>query len=133
MGTPRWRSTATGAFHDRRQTDPPSDVSQPSVARSQIERPVKYPASSRFAAKQRSTLTHVAELRCVDGSRLEVIMVPARDRGGTPYEVTLELRRDGRSFGAVGERCGYFLATLARRVTAARADGSPEAGSWPDE
>jgi hypothetical protein len=74
----------------------------------------------------------VAELRCVDGSRLEVIMVPSRDRGGTPYEVTLELRRDGRSFGAVGERCGYFLATLARRVSAARVDGSPEARSWPD-
>lgn len=51
------------------------------------------------------------------------------DRGGTPYEVTLELRRDGDSFGAVGERCGYFLADLAERVRAARAEDSPE---WPD-
>ena len=62
-----------------------------------------------------------------------MITVPARDRGGTPYEVTLELRHDGRSFGAVGERCGYFLATLARRVADARVDGSPEARAWPDE
>lgn len=60
-------------------------------------------------------------------------MVPARDRDGTPYEVTLELQRDGRSLGAVGERCGYLLATLARRVTAARVDGSPESRAWPDE
>jgi hypothetical protein len=75
----------------------------------------------------------VGELRCVDGSRLEVIMVPARDRDGTPYEVTLELQRDGRSFGVVGERCGYFLATLARRIADARVDGSPEARAWPDE
>jgi hypothetical protein len=75
----------------------------------------------------------VGQLRCVDGSRLEVITVPARDRGGTPYEVTLELQRGGRSFGVVGERCGYVLATLARRIADARVDGSPEARAWPDE
>lgn len=59
-------------------------------------------------------------------------MVPVRDRAGTPYEVTLELQVDGRSFGVVGERCGYSLATLARRVADARADGSPVARAWPD-
>ncbi|MEV5710029.1 hypothetical protein [Actinoallomurus sp. NPDC052274] len=74
----------------------------------------------------------MGELRCVDGSRLEVIMVPVRDRAGTPYEVTLELQRDGRPFGVVGERCGYLLATLARRVADARVDGSPVARAWPD-
>jgi hypothetical protein len=75
----------------------------------------------------------VGELRCADGSRLDVIPVPARDREGTPYEVTLELQRDGEAFGAVGERCGYFLAMLAGRLAAARADGSPQARDWPDE
>jgi hypothetical protein len=75
----------------------------------------------------------VGELRCADGSRLDVIPVPACDRGGTPYEVTLELQRDGESFGAVGERCGYFLATLAGRLATARSDGSPQAREWPDE
>ncbi|MFB4296026.1 hypothetical protein [Actinomadura sp. NTSP31] len=71
-------------------------------------------------------------LRCLDGSVLDVVPVPSLDRGGTPFEVTLELRRDGDTFGAVGERCGYFLADLARRVAAARADGSPQAARWPD-
>ncbi|MCO5972152.1 hypothetical protein [Actinoallomurus soli] len=75
----------------------------------------------------------MGELRCVDGSRLEVIMVPVRDRAGTPYEVTLELRCDGRSFGVVGERCGYSLATLAREVADVRVDGSPVARAWPDQ
>ena len=74
----------------------------------------------------------MGELRCADGSRLEVIPIPSRDRGGTPYEVTLRLERDGRPFGSVGERCGYFLATLARRLAAARLEGSPQARSWPD-
>ncbi|WP_328593974.1 hypothetical protein [Actinomadura macrotermitis] len=71
-------------------------------------------------------------LRCLDGSSLAVVPVPARDRSGTPYEVTLELRRDGVSFGAVGERCGHLLAGLAERVAAARAAGSPQAARWPD-
>jgi hypothetical protein len=60
---------------------------------------------------------------------LAVVPVASLDTGGTPYEVTLELRRDGDSFGAVGERCGYFLAELAERVRAARAEDSPQ---WPD-
>ncbi len=71
---------------------------------------------------------HVGGLRCVDGSSLSVIPVPARDRGGTPFEVTLALRRDGESFGTVGERCGFHLAELARQLAAARADES----RWPD-
>ncbi|SNR50524.1 hypothetical protein [Actinomadura mexicana] len=71
-------------------------------------------------------------LRCLDGSDLAVVPVASLDRGGTPFEVTLELWRDGDSFGAVGERCGYFLAGLAARVATARADGSPQAARWPD-
>ncbi|KAB2343974.1 hypothetical protein [Actinomadura rudentiformis] len=71
-------------------------------------------------------------LRCLDGSSLAVVPVVSLDRGGTPFEVTLELRRDGDSFGAVGERCGYFLAGLAGRVAAARAGESPQAAEWPD-
>ncbi|TDB88558.1 hypothetical protein E1264_10995 [Actinomadura sp. KC216] len=71
-------------------------------------------------------------LRCLDGSDLAVVPVASLDRDGTPFEVTLELWRDGDSFGAVGERCGYFLADLAARVAAARADGSPQSVRWPD-
>ncbi|WUH97490.1 hypothetical protein OHR68_28720 [Spirillospora sp. NBC_00431] len=71
-------------------------------------------------------------LRCLDGSDLAVVPVASLDRGGTPFEVTLELWRDGDAFGAVGERCGYFLADLAVRVAEARADGSPQAARWPD-
>jgi hypothetical protein len=72
---------------------------------------------------------HVGGLRCVDGSSLAVIPVPALDRGGTPFEVTLQLERDGESFGTVGQRCGFFLAEVARRLAAARAQES----GWPDE
>ncbi|MEW2357354.1 hypothetical protein [Spirillospora sp. NPDC029432] len=71
-------------------------------------------------------------LRCLDGSSLAVLPVAALDRGGTPFEVTLELRRDGDSFGAVGERCGHVLAALAAQVAAARAEDSPQAARWPD-
>lgn len=46
--------------------------------------------------------------------------------------MTLQLVRDGTSFGTVGERCGFFLADLARRLAAARQDGSPQARRWPD-
>jgi hypothetical protein len=68
----------------------------------------------------------------VDGSFLEVIPVPSHDRGGRPFEVTLDLVRDGEPFGSVGERCGFHLARLARRLAAARADDSPQAARWPD-
>ncbi|MEV4259106.1 hypothetical protein AB0J52_38615, partial [Spirillospora sp. NPDC049652] len=71
-------------------------------------------------------------LRCLDGSALAVVPVAARDRRGLAYEVTLELRRDGDLFGRVGERCGYFLGDLARRLAAARAEDSPQALVWPD-
>ncbi|MDL4772265.1 MULTISPECIES: hypothetical protein [Thermomonosporaceae] len=71
-------------------------------------------------------------LRCLDGSSLAVVPVASVDRGGNPFEVTLELRRDGDSFGSVGERCGYFLAGLAGRVAEARAESSPQATRWPD-
>jgi hypothetical protein len=48
---------------------------------------------------------------------------------GVPYEVTLELRRDGTPYGTVGERCGWFLARLALGVAAARED---RRGRWLD-
>ena len=77
----------------------------------------------------------MAELRCVDGSVLTVRPVPVSGRDGTPYEVTLELLRDGEQFGDVGERCGYFLAATTARLRAAQPDFPPsslEAGvrSW---
>lgn len=62
----------------------------------------------------------MAEVRCVDGSRLGVRPVPVLDRHGVPYEVTLQLLRDGEPFGDVGERCGFFLAGTARRLRVAR-------------
>jgi hypothetical protein len=52
---------------------------------------------------------------------LSVRPLPVRDRDGMPYEVMLELLRDGAPFGEVGERCGYFVATTAARLRAARA------------
>jgi hypothetical protein len=59
----------------------------------------------------------------VDGSVLAVLPVPVHDRDGVPYEVTLQLLRDGEPFGQVGERCGYFLASTAARLRAARDAG----------
>ena len=77
----------------------------------------------------------MAELRCADGSMLTVRPVPVSGRDGAPYEVTLELLRDGVKFGDVGERCGYFLAATTARLRAALPDFPPsslEAGvrSW---
>ncbi|MFI9557083.1 hypothetical protein [Nonomuraea endophytica] len=54
-----------------------------------------------------------------------------RDSVGRPYEVTLELWRDGAPYGMVGERCGWLLARLARGVADAR-EGRGDAGLWPD-
>ncbi|MFC4058385.1 hypothetical protein ACFOWE_08770 [Planomonospora corallina] len=71
----------------------------------------------------------MGQLRCVDGSCLVVTPVACLDSVGEPYEVTLELRRDGVPYGTVGERCGWFLARLARGVAQARADRT---GRWPD-
>ncbi|WP_242454136.1 hypothetical protein [Bailinhaonella thermotolerans] len=64
----------------------------------------------------------------MDGSELRVVPVACRDREGTPYEVTLDLERDGTPYGAVGERCGWFLARVGHLLEEARADES----SWPD-
>jgi hypothetical protein len=73
----------------------------------------------------------VGGLRCVDGSVLTVTPVACVDSVGRPYEVTLELRRDGLPYGVVGERCGWLLQRLASGVEEARR-GDGEAGRWPD-
>src|SRR5262249_6717041 len=73
----------------------------------------------------------MGELRCVDGTVLTVVAVPCHDRAGTPYEITLDLRRGRRPFASVGERCGFRLAQLAASVTAARQDPE-QATAWPD-
>jgi hypothetical protein len=73
----------------------------------------------------------MGELRCVDGSVLPVVAVACHDRAGTPYEITLDLRRGRRPFASVGERCGFRLAQLASSVTAAREDPE-QATAWPD-
>ena len=81
----------------------------------------------------------MAELRCVDGSVLSVLPVPCLDRDGVPYEVTLRLERDGQEVGAVGERCGFFVAQTAARLRDAGPDAFPlsglEAGlrAWADD
>ena len=62
---------------------------------------------------------------------LTVVPVPCRDRAGTPYEITLELRRDDQPFARVGERCGFQLSRLASSVAAARSDPG-QAVAWPD-
>jgi hypothetical protein len=67
----------------------------------------------------------MAELRCVDGSVLRVLPDPCLGRDGVPYEVTLRLEREGAEVGAVGERCGFFLATTAARLRAVR-EADPE-------
>src|SRR5215469_11674310 len=73
----------------------------------------------------------MGELRCVDGSVLAVEPVSCHDRAGRPYEITLSLTRDSVPFAAVGQRCGYQLAQLAERVSAARRDPA-QADAWPD-
>ena len=68
----------------------------------------------------------MAELHCTDGSVLSVLPEPCLGRDGVPYEVTLRLLRGGEQVGAVGERCGFFLAMTAARLRAAQAE-DPEA------
>src|SRR5262245_39148258 len=70
-------------------------------------------------------------LRCVDGSVLNVVAVACRDRAGTPYEITLDLRRGRKPFASVGERCGFRLSEVAASVSAARED-PVQAATWPD-
>lgn len=62
-------------------------------------------------------------VRCLDGSYLTVTPVPFRDGDGVPYEVTLELHRDGVPYGTVGERCGWLLAGLAGGGAGTRGGG----------
>jgi hypothetical protein len=65
----------------------------------------------------------VARVRCVDGGVLTVLPVAVLDRHDVPYEVSLRLLLDDEPFGEVGERCGYFLASTAARLRAARGVG----------
>lgn len=73
----------------------------------------------------------MVQLRCVDGTVLTVVAVACSDRSGTPYEITLDLRRGRKPFASVGERCGFRLAQLAASVTAAREDPE-QARVWAD-
>ena len=60
-----------------------------------------------------------------------MLAVACRDRTGTPYEITLDLKRGRKPFASVGERCGHRLSELAASVTAAREDPE-QAAAWPD-
>jgi hypothetical protein len=66
----------------------------------------------------------VVEVRCVDGSVLELRPVPVRARDDIAYEVTLLLLRDGEPFAQVGERCGWFVASAVTRLRAAVTTGT---------
>src|SRR5258707_14798776 len=70
-------------------------------------------------------------LRCVDGSVLTVVAVACHDQTGTPYEITLDLRRGRKPFASVGERCGFRVSQLAASVPPARQDPQ-QAAAWPD-
>jgi hypothetical protein len=82
-----------------------------------------------LAAFVRDNLSEVGGLRCLDGSYLTVTPVACQDGVGSPYEITLELHRDGALYGTVGERCGRLLTRLARGVAEARAGHEAH---WPD-
>ncbi|MFI0432226.1 MAG: hypothetical protein ACH36H_03685 [Candidatus Nanopelagicales bacterium] len=69
----------------------------------------------------------MADVTCVDGQVLSVIPEAVLDRDDVPYEMTLRLSRDGEPFGVVGERCGYFLATVANRLSKAAEQSGPVA------
>ncbi|MDQ1248316.1 MAG: hypothetical protein QG597_2688 [Actinomycetota bacterium] len=61
----------------------------------------------------------------MDGSVLAVLPEAVLDRDDVPYEMALRLVLNGEPFGVVGERCGFFLATLAARLARATADTGP--------
>jgi hypothetical protein len=82
-----------------------------------------------LAVCARDNLSEVGGLRCLDGSYLTVTPVACRDSVGSPYEITLELLRDGALYGTVGERCGWVLTRLAKGIAEARADHEAH---WPD-
>lgn len=69
----------------------------------------------------------MATVEC-SGGVLEVRPVPVLARDGVAYEATLELRLDGEAFGAVGERCAWFVASAAARVRAGDLTSTLEAG-----
>jgi hypothetical protein len=73
----------------------------------------------------------MGKLRCVDGTILTVTAVACSDRVGTPYEMTLDLKRGRKPFASIGERCGFRLSELAASVAAAREDPA-QAEVWPD-
>ncbi len=67
----------------------------------------------------------MADLTCVDGSVLSVTPEAVLDRDDVAYEMTVRLALDGQPFGVVGERCGFFLATVAVRLGRAIAENGP--------
>lgn len=67
----------------------------------------------------------MADVTCVDGSVLTVLPEAVLDRDDVPYEMALRLVLDGQPFGVVGERCGFFLATLAVRLARSTAESGP--------
>ena len=69
----------------------------------------------------------MAEVVCVDGSRLAVLPVPKRDRAGVAYETTLRLELDGAPFGVVGECSGWLLERTADRLRRAQAQHGTDA------
>jgi hypothetical protein len=58
---------------------------------------------------------------------LSVLPEAVLDRDDVPYEMALRLALDGEPFGIVGERCGFFLATLAVRIARATGESGPRA------
>jgi hypothetical protein len=74
----------------------------------------------------------MATLTCVNGSTLDVLPVMVVDRDAVPYELTLRMLRDGTPFGAVGERCGFFLAATAGRLRTAAGEEADGQLRWPD-
>jgi len=75
----------------------------------------------------------MATLTCVDASTLDVQPVMVVDRDAVPYELTLRMTRDGAPFGAVGERCGFFLAATVGRLRAAADETIDRQPRWADE
>lgn len=69
----------------------------------------------------------MADVTCVDGSVLTVLPEAVLDRDDVPYEMTVRLLRNGEPFGVVGERCGFFLATVAVRLARAISASGPVA------
>ena len=67
----------------------------------------------------------MADVTCVDGSVLTVLPDAVLDRDDVPYEMTVRLLHNGEPFAVVGERCGFFLATVAVRLSRAISERGP--------